>query len=45
MLSSNVDNEGADELATPKEAIARHDWPEWNMAIERKYNSLMENGT
>ena len=45
MLSSNVDNEGADEPKSLKEAMARHDWPEWKMAMEREYNSLMENGT
>ncbi len=45
MFSSNVDNEGADEPASLKEAMARHDWPEWKMTMEREYNSLMENGT
>ncbi len=28
MFSFNVDNEGADEPASLKEAMARHDWPE-----------------
>ncbi len=45
MLSSNVDNEGPDEPASLKEAMARHDWPQWKKAIEIEYNSLMENGT
>ncbi len=45
ILSSNIDNEGADEPASLKEAIARHDWSEWTMAMEREYNSLMENDT
>ncbi len=44
MISSNVDNEGVDEPASLTEAMARHDWPEWKMAMEREYNSLMENG-
>ncbi len=45
MLSCNIDNEEADEPVSFKEAITRHDWPEWKMAMEREYNSLMENGT
>ena len=45
MLSSNIDNEGADEPRSLKEAMVRHDWPEWKMAMEREYNSLIENGT
>ncbi len=45
ILSSNVDNEGADEPASVKEAMVRHDWPEWNMAMKREYNLLIENGT
>ena len=28
ILSSNVDNEGPDEPASLKEAMARHNWPE-----------------
>ncbi len=28
ILSSNVDNKGPDELASLKEAMVRHDWPE-----------------
>ena len=45
MLSFNVDNEGENELATLKEAMARHDWPEWKIAMEREYNLRIENGT
>ncbi len=45
MLSSNVDNEGPDEPVSLKEAMARHDWPDWKMAMGREYKSLMENGT
>ena len=45
MLSSNINNEGVDEPASLKEAIVRHEWPEWKMAMEREYNSLIENGT
>ena len=44
MLNSNIDNEGADEPASLKETMARHDWPEWKMAMEREYNLLIENG-
>ena len=45
MFSSNMDNEGADEPTSLKEPMAWHDWPEWKIAIERKYNSLIENST
>lgn len=33
MLSSNMDNGGADEPASPKETMARHGWPGWKMAM------------
>ena len=45
MLSSNIDNEGTDEPASLKKAMACCNWPEWKIAIEREYNFLMENGT
>ncbi len=45
MVSCNIENEGANEPASLKKAMTRHDWPEWKMAMEREYNSLMENGT
>ncbi len=45
ILSSNVDNEGPDEPASLKEAMARHNWPEWKKTVEIEYNSLIENGT
>ncbi len=45
ILSSNIDNEGPDELASLKEDMGRHDWLEWEKAIEIEYNSFMENGT
>ncbi len=45
ILSSNIDNEGVNELVSLKKAIALNNWPEWKIAIEKKYNLLMENGT
>ncbi len=45
MLSSNVDNKGVDEPASLKEAIVRHDWLKWKMAMQREYNLLIENST
>lgn len=33
MLSSNMDNGGANEPASLKETMARNDWPEWKMAM------------
>ena len=44
MLSSNIENEGADKPASLKEAMARRDWPEWKMAMKREHDSLIENG-
>ncbi len=40
-----MDNKGPDEPTSLKEAMARHDWPEWKKAMEIEYNSLIENGT
>lgn len=45
MLSFNVDNEGVDKPASLKKAMARHDWPQRKMAIERESKSLIEDGT
>ncbi len=45
ILSSNIDNRGANEPASLKEAISRHYWPEKKMAMEREYNLLIKNGT
>ncbi len=44
MLSSNINNEGANEPVSYKEAMVRHNWPEWRVAIKWEYNSPIKNG-
>ena len=43
MLSSYIDNEEADESPSLKVVTLRHNWLEWKMAMERKYNLFIEN--
>lgn len=43
MLSSNIDNKGADEPVSLKKAMAWHNWLEQKMAMKTKYNLLMKN--
>lgn len=43
MLSSDIDNGGADEPPSLKEVTPRHNWLEWKMVMGREYNSLIEN--
>lgn len=45
MLSSNIDNKRADKPVSLKKTMAQPDWPEWKIAIKRKYNFLIENDT
>ena len=45
MLSCNIDNKRANKPTSLKEAKTQLDWLEWQMAIQRKYDSLIENGT
>lgn len=45
MLNFIIDNKRANELASLKQAMAQHNWLEWKMVMEKKYNLLIENGT